>query len=166
MTQAARLKSQLQRARKLSEDFLASFQTPEEWTHQVYPGVNHALWFAGHMAMADNYFVSLVSPQRAIDLARFDPLFGIKSKASGQPADYPPPAEVLAIMRDRRVAFLAALDELTDEQLAGPVPQPSLLFTDLASVFELAIWHEGLHSGQVSIARRSLGHEPVLRPPV
>ncbi len=162
MTLAQRLKRQLQRARQLSEDYLASFQSPQQWTHQVSPGVNHALWFAGHMAMADNYFLSLVSPSRAKTLDGFESRFGMKSQPTANAADYPPTAEVLAAMRDRRAALLAALDELTDEQLAQPVPKPSQMFTDLASVFELAIWHEGLHAGQVSLARRALGYPPLV----
>jgi len=32
---------------------------------------------------------------------------------------------------------------------------------DYAAVFEMAIWHEGLHSGQLSSVRRALGHGPV-----
>lgn len=162
MPLAQRLKSQLQRARQLSESYLASFRTPQEWTHQVHPGTNHALWFAGHMAMADNYFLTVVSPARAKKLDAFEAPFGMKSQPTANPADYPPPEEVLAAMRDRRAALLAALEELSDERLAEKLPQPSQLFTDLASVFELAIWHEGLHAGQISLVRRSLGHSPVM----
>ena len=36
---------------------------------------------------------------------------------------------------------------------------------DVAGVFLLCAWHEGLHAGQVSVARRSLGQPPVMQGP-
>jgi hypothetical protein len=61
-------------------------------------------------------------------------------------------------MRDRRSALLAILETLDEEDLAKPTPEGSPDFLpDYGSVFEAAIWHEGLHSGQVSMVRKALG---------
>ena len=152
-----RLKALLQQARQTSENMLASFKTPQDWTYQVHPTANHAMWFAGHMASADNFFVGVVSPTRRSTLPPgYKEMFGMGSKPSPNPNDYPPPEEVLRLMRDRRQALLAALDSLSEADLAKPMPEgrPDF-FKDLAGVFEMAIWHEGLHSGQISIARRA-----------
>lgn len=65
-------------------------------------------------------------------------------------------------MRERREALLGILDELSDEDLGNKTPPGSPDFLpDIGSVFETAIWHEGLHSGQLSMIRRSLGHKPL-----
>ena len=72
MSQSARLRSQLEKVRELSEGFLQSFETPEQWTHQVDPSANHALWFAGHMGIADNFFLSTVEPDRGQEAAAMD----------------------------------------------------------------------------------------------
>ena len=61
-----RLKRQLLQARQLSEKLLADFKTPAQWVYQVHENCNHALWFVGHMAHADNFFISLVSSRRAL----------------------------------------------------------------------------------------------------
>ena len=66
-----RLRRQLVKTRDLSEKLLADFHTPEQWVHQVHPGCNHALWFAGHMANSDNFFLSLVAPNQSRPLAGF-----------------------------------------------------------------------------------------------
>jgi hypothetical protein len=68
-------------------------------------------------------------------------------------------------MRERREALLGVLDKLSDEDLAKPMPPgtPDFL-SDVGSVFEAAVWHEGLHSGQLSVTRRALGHEPLMSP--
>ena len=36
---------------------------------------------------------------------------------------------------------------------------------DFAAVFETAIWHEGLHCGQITVARRALGFPPLVDAP-
>ncbi len=158
-----RLKALLEQARQTSENMLASFKTPQDWTYQVHPNANHAMWFAGHMASADNFFVGVVSPDKATTLPPgYKEMFGMGSKPSPKPGDYPPPEEVLKVVRDRRQALLAALDSLSEADLAKQPKDAPDFFKDMASVFELAIWHEGIHTGQISIARRALGHPPLM----
>lgn len=142
---------------------LADFKSPEDWTHQVCEGGNHALWFAGHMANTDNFLISLVAPERAKEQAGFGAAFGMGSKPQADASQYPPVDEVLGYMRERRAALLDVLSRLNDDDLSRPTPEgaPDFL-SDFGSVFELAVWHEGLHSGQLSVVRRSLGYPPVL----
>jgi uncharacterized damage-inducible protein DinB len=162
MSLKERLQRNLLNMRQMSERLLEDFQTPEQWVFQVHPQCNHALWFAGHMANADNFFLSLVAPEQSRPMPEYAARFGMGSQPTSNPADYPPPQEVLTAMRERREHFLAALDELTDDDLSRKLPAgtPDFL-SDVGSVFELAIWHEGQHNGQLSVARRALGHKPL-----
>jgi hypothetical protein len=68
-------------------------------------------------------------------------------------------------MRERRAALLCVLDELDESAFSQAMPKgtPDFL-SDVASVFEMAIWHEGMHSGQLTVARRALGHQPLFTP--
>ena len=162
MSQKERLQRQLVRVRQNSERLLADFRTPDEWTFQVHPNCNHALWFAGHMATSDNFFLSLVAPEMSRPLPEFQAKFGMGSQPTNQPEEYPAPESVLQAMRERRETLLSVLDRLSDDDLAKKTPSGAPEFLpDVASVFELAIWHEGQHSGQVSVARRALGHKPL-----
>jgi len=164
MSLKTRLERQLKSARQVSEGLLADFKSPADWTRQVHPDCNHALWFVGHMAITDNFFVSLVAPEKAKPLDDLQPLFGMGSQPTADPAKYPPPGDLLSTMRDRRAALLDALSGLTDEDLAKPMPAGTPAFlSDVGSVFEAAVWHEGLHSGQLTITRRSLGHQPLMK---
>jgi uncharacterized damage-inducible protein DinB len=157
-----RLHRQLIDMRRMSERLLADFKTPEQWTFQVHPSCNHALWFAGHMATSDNFFMSLVAPEKTKQLPDFQAKFGMGSQPTNDPAVYPPPESVQATMRERRQTLLAALEEMSEEDLARKTPAGAPEFLpDVASVFELAIWHEGQHRGQLSVARRALGHKPL-----
>lgn len=158
-----RLHKQLTSARAMSEKLFAHFRTPAQWTHQVHAKANHPLWFAGHMGWTDNFMISLLDKSRAVDAPEFAAKFGMGSQPVNDPGGYPGPEEVLAFMRERRGVLLELLDELAEEQLSQPLPSGKTdMFRDRASVFELAIWHEGLHAGQITVAHRSLGNPPVI----
>ena len=163
MSAKERLRNQLVSAREYSKSLLADFRTPEQWTHQVHPHANHALWFAGHMAMTDNYWISTVAPEKVFQRPDFEKAFGTGSQPTSNPADYPAADEVLRVMDERRATLLGVLDGLDEVDLQKPLPKGSPEFLrDVGSVFETAVWHEGLHSGQLSGARRAMGHKPVM----
>jgi hypothetical protein len=163
MSLKQRLHRQLQSARQLTEGLLATFKTPEQWTHQLCPSANHPLWCAGHMAVSDNFFLSLIDKSQVRGIDGFKERFDVGSRPTSNSSDYPPPAEVLAQMRERRQALLDALERLSEEDLSKPTPPGAPDFLpDYASVFELAIWHEGLHSGQISVVRKALGMPPLM----
>jgi uncharacterized damage-inducible protein DinB len=157
-----RLLRQLKNTREMSERLLADFKTPQDWTFQVHPGCNHALWFAGHMATSDNFFLSLIAPDKKKEMPEFQTKFGMGSQPTNEPTAYPEAEGVLATMRERREALLSTLEGMCDDDLAKKTPDGAPDFLpDVGSVFEVAIWHEGRHSGQLSVARRALGHQPL-----
>lgn len=160
----ARLLRQLDGARQLTEGFLASLQGPEQWTHQVHPRANHPLWIMGHLAQTDNFLISLVEPQRARQLPQFQECFGMGSQPINDLSHYPPVDQVREVFRERRAAMRELLESLDESDLATPLPAGTPAFlSDKASAFEMAIWHEGMHSGQLSVARRSLGYNPLMQ---
>src|SRR5262245_59571916 len=162
MSLKQRLRRGLVNMRQMSERLLVDFKTPQQWTFQVHPACNHALWFVGHMATSDNFFLTLVAPEKAKQLPEFQSKFGMGSQPTSDPASYPDPESVLATMRERRQTLLEALDGLRDEDLAKKTPDGAPDFLpDVAAVFEMAIWHEGQHNGQLTVARRALGHKPL-----
>lgn len=166
MSLKSHLREQLVSARKFSEAFLRDFRTPADWTFQVHPHSNHALWFIGHIGNTDNFFLSLISPERAAPQANFREKFGMGSQPTPDAADYPPVEEVLAYFRERRETLLALLDSLDEAALEAKTPKGAPEFLpDVASVFRTAGWHEALHAGQLTVVRRALGHPPVMGAP-
>ena len=157
------MRAQMVRARKFSERLLADFHTPKEWTHQVHDNANHALWFAGHMGVSDNFFISHVDAARMVEKPMFNDKFGVGSAPSPNAADYPPVDEVLEFMRERRTALLETLDQIDKARLSESNPKgtPQFLPT-IGEVYQTAVWHETLHSGQLTVARRALGHKPTM----
>ena len=163
MSQKEGLQRQLAQIRRMTERLITDFTKPEQWVYQVHANCNHALWFVGHMATTDNFLLSMVQPERSGLPEGFQAKFGVGSHPSDDPSTYPPPEEVLGVMRERRQTLLSALDGFTDEDLkrSTPAGAPDFL-PDYGSVFELAVWHEGLHAGQLTVVRRALGFPPVM----
>ncbi len=162
MSVKQRTEAQLKHARGFSEGLLKAFKTPEQWTHQVHENANHALWFAGHMGTVDNFMISLIDPAKCVEKDGYNEKFGMGSQPTSNPADYPPVDEVLDFMRERRIALMALLDSLNEADFTKPTPESAPDFLpDYGSVFQICAWHEGLHSGQVTVARRALGNEPI-----
>jgi uncharacterized damage-inducible protein DinB len=165
MRLADRLTRQLKQSREFCEKLFEAFKSPEDWTHQIAPGTNHALWFAGHMATADNFFISSIDPSKKRELDDWSKYFGMGSKPTSDPDAYPPVAEVLDVMRERRAVLLEILGVMADADLLRPTEGDMASFCpDYASIFEMAVWHEGLHAGQITMVRRALGHKPVFSP--
>ncbi len=157
------LVKQLNLARGFTEQLFQQFQSPQEWTTQVFPGANHPLWVAGHLGFADNYALGLLAPEQVEEPDGYRELFGMGSQPQGDPGAYPPVEEVLGFARQRRQALLEALQGMEEEQLAQKLPEgaPEMLST-VADLFAFIAWHEGLHTGQVSVAHRSLGRKPLV----
>ena len=166
MTLKERLTNQLRAVRQMSMQVLTAFETPQEWTHQVHEQANHALWFAGHVGTVDNFMLAMAAPERVQEKPGYPEKFAMGSRPTSNADDYPPIDEVLDYMRERREAVLEALTGLSDDDLAKPCPEGSPPFmTDVASAFEAIVWHEALHIGQVTVARRHLGHAPMVDAP-
>ena len=157
---------QLTTARETSERYLTDFKTPEQWTYQVHQQANHALWFAGHMGHTDNFLVSLIAPEKAVVKPGWAEKFGMGSRPTNDPANYPPVDDVLEYMRERRRVVMELLAELSEEDLDKPTPEGAPEFlSSYRQVFELAVWHEGIHVGQLTVARRALGFQPLVDAP-
>ena len=160
-----RLSRQLTQCREFTEKLLDAFKTPKDWTKQLAPGTNHALWFCGHMATADNFFIGMIDPAKKRDLDEWSKHFGMGSQPTPNADDYPPVAEVLDTMRERREVLLGLLGKMSDLDLEKRMPEGTPDFVpDFGGIFEAACWHEGMHAGQITMIRRALGHKPVFSP--
>ncbi len=154
---------QLNLARGFTEQLFRQFQSPQEWTTQVFPGANHPLWVAGHLGFADNFALRHVAPERVEENENYHELFGMGSQPKSDPEAYPPVEEVLQFTRQRRQVLLEVLQNMQEEQLARKLPEGSLeMLSTVADLFGFIALHEGLHAGQMSMAHRSLGRPPLV----
>ncbi len=163
-------KSSLISARRLTKSMLADFNTLHDWFFQTHENANHALWIVGHLGLADNAFAAKFRPRISREPDGWRDLFWFGSQPTHNPKEYPPVDEVLDYFDDRRDVLLATLDDLSLTELEQPAPpagtqSPIAGAPNIGQVFFFIAHHEGMHAGQLSVARRGLGHNPLFQPP-
>jgi len=135
---------------------------PEDrWTHQPIASANHAAWIAGHLAHTDNYFLTAVAGMATRIPADWDELFGMGSQPVDDPSAYPSPAFLRDHLGARREELIAWFRSLTDAQARAPLPEALLSFAPtFGQLAHSLAWHEGMHTGQLTVVRKSLGIAP------
>ena len=127
---------------------------------------NHALWFAGHMAAVRISLFRFWRRTRKLNCPAIRKSSGWGARPSATPRLILPPEEVLTQMKDRRQVLMSVLDSTPDAVLDNPPPPGAPDFMkDIGSTYEMLAWHEGIHTGQLSVARRALGHQPIFSRP-
>jgi hypothetical protein len=129
--------------------------------YQPFPGANHALWIMGHLANSDEFFVAELGKRPGANFEQTKALFFAGSKPTPHLKDYPPLEEIKSYLSAGRESLVSWFKSLSPAQLAAPLPENWKPFASTygALMFSIA-WHEGLHTGQLTAIRKSLGLSP------
>ncbi|MEZ6318538.1 MAG: DinB family protein [Phycisphaerales bacterium] len=123
---------------------------------------NHGMWIMGHIAWTDDSFLQGLGGQASGIPASWNGLFGMKSEPSDDASAYPSRDELMGAMEDRRAALVAWLSGLNEAELIKPIEGDMAQFArTLAQVPSSLAFHEGMHAGQLSMARRAAGLAPM-----
>ncbi len=169
MSLRASAKHGLTLSRRIMDGIIESLQTDDDWLYQPHDKANHALWVIGHLALADDMFATLFRPDSGREPAGYKELFWFGSEPSSDRSKYPPIDEVLSYFRERRENLLNVLDNLSDEEFeaAGPPEDsggPMAGAPTMGHAFYFANYHEGVHTGQLTVCHRGLGNPPLFKP--
>ncbi|WP_425398776.1 DinB family protein [Aeoliella sp.] len=156
----------LDTARQYTLKQLAQLTQPEDWVYRPTPNANHALWMVGHLAIADNRFATRFREATHNVPDGYEAMFWIGTECQSSLDAYPAVDEVRAYMDERRENLLRVLDEVTEEEIAAPLPamdpaSPMATAPNLGHYFFYGAAHEMIHAGQLSVCCRGLGHAPL-----
>jgi uncharacterized damage-inducible protein DinB len=116
----------------------------------------------GHLATVDQYFLKTLGGRDSALFDKYRTMFFAKSQPSPDAASYPPLEVVREYFKTSRAAFRAWLESLSDEQLTAPFPEEFKRFAPTLGDFLMRlVWHEGMHYGQLTVIRKSLGLAPI-----
>ncbi len=133
----------------------------DKMCHQPIASGNHAAWVLGHIAYADDLFAVEVGGRTSILSDDWKAKHGMRSNPTANRADYPSKAEFLDKLATCRESLLAWFNSLDDGELETPMPEGWTDFAPNRAAFASSIaWHEGLHSCQLTMIRKSLGLAP------
>jgi hypothetical protein len=130
----------------------------DKWTAQPAGLPNHALWTLGHLAASVAFFASIAGVSVGPVPENYNTLFGMGAKPTADSAAYPPAVEIIAHYERTFKEFCAAIEKLSDAELAEPSAKADSGFVKLKiDALSRAAWHEGWHAGQVSLTRKAIG---------
>jgi len=134
----------------------------DDWTFQPAPGLAHAQYLIGHLAVSQNILVHV----RVLGRPLLDDAFCAKFPIGGpiKSADefaYPPVGELLAVMAQVHAKTLDAVRRMSDALLAEPcygkdgTVHPH--YSDKLGAVGHCDRHEAFHAGQIATIRRLRG---------
>ncbi len=119
---------------------------------------NHISWIAGHI-VSTRYMLGTVLG--LTDREPFPELFE-RGKGVQENAAYPSLADIGAGWKDFAVRIIERLESLTEEDLSTDPPiQTPVSDHTLRGFITFIAHHEAYHIGQLSLARRHFGYEPM-----
>ncbi|QDT89640.1 DinB family protein [Gimesia algae] len=123
---------------------------------------NHALWIMGHLAFADDLFISAFLNEPSCLTPEHEELFTSGTTPSDDPADYPDREELQKRMTTARNRFIDWAQTLEGETLweASPEAVAPIASNAITAVHTLS-QHDFFHAGQIATIRTSLGMKPV-----
>jgi uncharacterized damage-inducible protein DinB len=124
---------------------------------------NHIAWQLGHLVSAENRMISMVCPGSMPDLPEgFAAEYTKETSGCDDREKFHAKADYLRLMAEQRAATLAALEQLSDEDLDRPAPEEMREYSPtVGATFALQAMHAMMHSGQWVVVRRQLGREPL-----
>ncbi|WP_437204709.1 DinB family protein [Planctomicrobium sp. SH664] len=131
----------------------------EQLAAQPVAGTNHPLWTLGHLAVSADSCLGRFGSEKTLP-ETWGKLFGPGSTPTSNPADYPSRQELLAAVEERYATLCALVSGWTQAEAGQANPHPRLK-EKLPTVEGLAAFiltgHYGIHLGQLSMWRRTMG---------
>ena len=130
----------------------------EHLAAQPTPGVNHPLWLIGHLTVVADYALEILGQPYAAP-STFHDLFGPGTEPLPDRTKYPSREDWLAAYDAAHAAVDAAATTADPGKMAAPNELGFLteLRTIGAVMAHLLTTHEGIHLGQLSAWRRTVG---------
>ena len=136
--------------------------TPQEYLHRPCGGANCAAWIVGHLILTER---SVLRGFNVTDLPPlpegFEKRFA-RDEEAPRAQDYGDVTQLVPLFKRHRAMLIEAVRRATPEQLAERLEKPHPLFGTVGERANFIGMHVTMHSGQITIIRRSLGRPPLI----
>ena len=130
---------------------------PEAFLARPVAGMNHIAWQLGHLISTERRFVEGIKPGSCPELPEgFDAQHAKETHDVDDPAAFLTKEQYLEIWKVQRDATKAALETLSDEELAAqnPIEKMRNFCPTVGAMFSIAGLHTLMHAGQFVPTRR------------
>lgn len=137
--------------------------TPAEYLHRPVPHANCTAWVLGHLILVHRSAIQAVDPSVPLPPLPegFEARFSQSSPAP-EAAEFGDTTVLMPLLRQHIEMLAAAVLKLTEPDLGRPLANPTPMFGKLGEMLAFMPIHTGIHTGQITIVRRSLGRPPIV----
>ncbi len=135
-------------------DQSTAFETPAD-------GGNHAAWIAGHLARTYDWILDRYGRSAILDPV-YAEIFAAGKDVEADRSKYPPFADIVSALKERRQAVADWFSALPEEKAASELDEEARMFGQtFAGMMGALGAHENFHAGQLSVVRRKLAMDRV-----
>jgi hypothetical protein len=135
---------------------------PHEFEHQPFPGVNCIAWVVGHLTLTDRRQLTWLGvPDLPPVPDGFEERFKVTRTTAVEQKGFGDPKELVALFDAHRRKLIDCLPTVDPAKFFEPPSFQTPMFADRGEGTLFMGLHTAMHSGQISLIRRSLGYPPV-----
>ncbi len=142
--------------------FFTSDLAGADWTHRPCKDAVCAAWIAGHLTLSARGMLKTLG---VVDLPAlpegFEKRFA-RDETAPRSDDYGDVTILRDLFKTTHDHLAKVVTELSKEKLAEALPRPTMMFATIGELAAFAPTHIGMHTGQISTIRRSLGRPPLV----
>ena len=156
------LKLSIETADMIARGYLGDL-SDEDMMHRPAAGCNHIKWQLGHLIASDHEMVAGCCEGSMPALPTgFADKYAKETATVDDPAAFDSKTVLVELFDQQRAAALAALANLSSEDLEKPAPEKMRDYApNVAAVFSMLGIHLTMHTGQWAVVRRQLGRPPM-----
>ena len=135
---------------------------PHDYLHRPCPEANCAAWIVGHLILTERGALKRLGVTDLPPLPEgFETRFA-RDTTAPRAADFGDVTQLVPLFKQHRAMLVEAVKRATLEQLSKPLDKPHPLFTTVGGSVNFMGVHVSMHSGQISMIRRTLGRPPLI----
>lgn len=140
----------------------------KDWLHRPCPGAGCTAWIAGHLILSARGMMKAmgvadaIATDAALQLPEgFEKRFA-RDESAPKSSDFGDTSILHGLFKLHHDALVAGVAKLSTEKLAERLAKPTPMFGTIGELAAFAPTHIGMHTGQISTIRRSLGRPPMI----
>jgi hypothetical protein len=148
-------------SQKLLQRYTADL-TPAEYLHRPSPTANCAAWIIGHLTLTERRALTMfaVADLPAVPEG-FEKRFS-RDEGCPQAYEFGDVSQLMPLFDEHRGRLIDAVKTAPAELLDKPLEKPHPMFATPAEFANFGALHCTLHTGQITLIRRSLGRPPLV----
>jgi hypothetical protein len=137
--------------------------SPQEYLHRATPQSNCTAWIIGHLTLSDRGALKQLGVSDLPALPEgFEQRIVRDAAAAAKANDFGDVQALLPLFDQHRALLIEAVKRASASDLERPLAKPNPMFGTVGQLAAFMALHAGVHAGQITMIRRSLGRAVIV----